>query len=133
MTDTIAVPYDPESCLDQWGWLWDADALIPDWVLCRTFDEDGEVWVEWHAADDTVDTHSAGLAAEWAGTPYLPLARPACEPGAGLLVTVRLPGGASLAQSVETTGPRADEARAAVLAALGLGADPARAAPGRLP
>ena len=119
--ETIHVPYGPENVIDEWGWLWLPTSQGEEWVICRTIeDDDGELIVETWDCGATADVHACQPASDLAGTPYLPLSTPACEPGAGLLVTIRLPGGGSLSYSHDP-GPDADRVRDAVIGALALG------------
>lgn len=121
---TIDTKYDPDAVIGEWGWLWMGDEA-EDWVLVVTFEDDldGTVRVTgWSLDDSYSDTATAYLAEDWRGAPYMPISRPACAPGAGLLVTLHLPDGASIAHSWGEPCADADAARNAIIAAL----DPSR-------
>ena len=115
----IAVPYDPNTVIGEWGWLWLRTSQGDEWVICRTVEDDEDLIVETWDREATADAHGWNHAHELTGSPYLPLSSPACGPDAGLLVTIRLPVGASMAYSHEL-GTDAERLRRAVLVALEL-------------
>jgi len=116
----VDVPYDPDAVIGEWGWLWMGEDDDCAWALVVTFEDDnGSVCVSgWSLDDPYSDITPAYLAEDWRGTPYLPLSAPACDPGAGLLVTLRLPFGASIAHSWGEPCDAADRASEAIIAAL---------------
>ena len=123
MTDPnkIDVPYDPDAVIGEWGWLWTGEEEDDGtWVLVFTdLDEDLEVLASiWHVGGAYSGAPTTCPADDFSGTPYLPLSAPACDPGAGLLVTLRLPFGASIAHSWGEPCDAADRASEAIIAAL---------------
>ena len=122
MKSAITTPYDPDDCVGTFGWLWMGEEPDGDWTLVVTFDDDGTLAVTgWSMDDAYADTTPQYDADLFRGYPYLPLSAPACDPGAGLLVTIHLPSGASLSFSKEDPGPEADATRQRVIEALELG------------
>lgn len=117
----IDVPYDPESCIGDFGWIWLATSMGEEWVLCRTIeDEDGLVTEAW-TSEATFDTHDCHAAEDLRGQPYLPIAAPACVPGSGFEAQVHLPGGGVMRYGLDGSEDAA-ATRERVLAALRIGA-----------
>jgi hypothetical protein len=116
----IVTAYNPDECINEWGWLWWVEPEAEgEWVLVNTFTDDDDAL---RTAVMDRDGMSLDARGEWdserlRGQPYLSLYAPACDPDAGLLVTIRLPNGASMAYSV-AAGDKADRTRDAVMAAI---------------
>lgn len=113
--------YDPESVVDELGWLWSSEA--EEWRLCVTREHEGP--------DGPLTLHFPGvdgmLSAEadpedWRGVSYLPVLRPTVVPGDidALEVVVRFDGGASATHAFGNAAT-ANNVSAAIFAALQLG------------
>lgn len=119
---TIDVPYDPEQVQGEFGWLWIGTSLGGrDWALVYTDMPDGidaEPQIRVIEPDVGSDADILGHADHWAGQPYLPASAPACEPGAALLVEMRLEDGAKLSACWMEAGPGAKRAAEAIRAEM---------------
>lgn len=124
-TGAIDVPYDPDRCIGDFGWIWMTTTLGEEWLICRTVedDDDGALLTEVWGPDATSDTHDAHAAEELRGTPYLPMAAPACTPGAGFEAQVHLAGGGVIRYGLDASED-ATATRERVLAALQIGGAP---------
>ena len=124
MTRPIDVPYAPADVVGEFGWLW--SPLIGDepgeWEQVETVDLDlsGQLVTRFVRHSPDADGDIVQDADQLAGLPYLPLSPPACEPGAGLLVTIRAAGGATISHAWVEPGEDADHAERAVALALAL-------------
>lgn len=119
----IHTPYDPESVVEEFGWLWlDDGPMGPDWHLVQTYYEvDGDLTI-WFAGDGDGHESSCEPADRHRGAPYLSALKPAAEPGKSdkLEVTIRVAEGASVAHSFGDPDAAA-RVEAAVLQALAMG------------
>jgi hypothetical protein len=117
----IAIPYDPEQQIAEFGWLWTDGAHEPEWLLIFTFeDDDGTLMVEAMTPDDKYDdgTRACYEAKHYAGSPYIPCTAPSCGPDAGAMVRVWLPGGGVITVTHEDRDEKAKALTDAVLAVL---------------
>lgn len=119
---SIATPYSPDNCHDEFGWLWMRwhKDEAPDWHLVSTHLPDGidaEPVIVFHSAsgEEHVDVDAADT---WAGSPYLPLSAPPCSAQAGAMVIVRLPNGASISFTHEDRDEGAKAMTEAAMAAM---------------
>lgn len=118
----IDVPYDPDQVQGEFGWLWTGTSLGQrDWALVYT-DMPGGIdaapQIRVIEPDVGSDADLLGHAYHWAGQPYLTASAPACEPGAALLVEMRLEGGAKLSACWMEDGPGARRAAEAIRAEM---------------
>jgi len=127
MPDPIWTPYDPDTVIGDFSWLWlDDGPMGSEWVMIFTVEDDPDcadgVLVDMIGQWDDKGERECVPAARFAGRPYLPCLAPACEPDVSdaLSVTVQWAPGAS---ATHTFGDPVGAKRAldAVTAAMALG------------
>jgi hypothetical protein len=119
MRPPISTPYDPDDCIDSYGWLWTHfhKGEPSEWHLVSTHLPDGidahpQIVFHDKSGDEPLDVDAADT---WKGAPYIPLNAPACGPRAGALVVVHLPRGATVSTSHEDGGADAEALTKAAL------------------
>ena len=119
---TICTEYNPETCIDDFGWIWDTESPMgPEWALVFTVESDLHDPIDIVFLDDRYPPQEAD---PWRGRPYLSCPAPTAEPGKcdALDVTIRIENGATIGHAFGDGNPDLIASiRAALLKALETG------------
>lgn len=119
----VWVPYDPESVIGEFGWLWHQMGDGFEWHLTKTIEDDEtDTLLAWMVGAGDGHTSDCAWASRLAGLPYLPCLAPSISQGKAdrLEVIIRLPGGASAAHAFGP-GERTERIDAALKSILNFG------------
>lgn len=95
----IHTPYEPESQIAEFGWLWLTDGPMgPDWHLVQTIEDEGDgPLMTWFVGDGDGHTSDCSNAEHYRGLPYVSCNAPTAVPGKSdaLEVAIRMSDGLS--------------------------------------